>query len=110
MGEITYKGELKKFWPYIRLGEYMHVGKGSRFGLGRYRKIDVEGGAGKERWICESKWWQGRKVGRAEIQSLIRKGEAVQEEAGKGLQILRLWFFGHDGLLKLVGLRQLPDV
>ena len=97
-------------------------------------EIDVEGGAGKERWICESKWWQGRKVGQIEIQSLLRKGEAVKEEAGKGLQILRLWFFAHDGftkeaealmfekgvlwstrddlddLLKLVGLRQLPDI
>jgi CRISPR-associated endoribonuclease Cas6 len=37
MGEITYEGELKKFWPYIRLGEYVHVGKGSGFGLGRYK-------------------------------------------------------------------------
>ncbi|MDL1979308.1 MAG: hypothetical protein LWX52_14655 [Deltaproteobacteria bacterium] len=97
-------------------------------------EIDVEGGAGKERWICESKWWQGRKVGQTEIQSILRKGEAVKEEAGKGLQILRLWFFAHDGftkqaedlmkekgmlwsvrddldnLLKFVGLRQLPDI
>ncbi len=37
MGEITNEGELKKFWPYIKLGEYVYVGKGSGFGLGRYR-------------------------------------------------------------------------
>ncbi|MBW1745043.1 MAG: CRISPR system precrRNA processing endoribonuclease RAMP protein Cas6, partial [Deltaproteobacteria bacterium] len=27
MGEITYEGELKEFRPYIKLGEYVHVGK-----------------------------------------------------------------------------------
>lgn len=43
MGEITYGGELEKFWPYIRLGEDVHVGKGSGFGLGRYR-IENKGG------------------------------------------------------------------
>ncbi len=36
MGEITYKGDFEPFRPYIRLGEHVHVGKGSSFGLGRY--------------------------------------------------------------------------
>ena len=39
MGEITYKGDFEPFLPYIRLGEYVHVGKGSSFGLGRYRIV-----------------------------------------------------------------------
>jgi hypothetical protein len=97
-------------------------------------EIDVEGGAGKERWICESKWWIGRKVGQAEVESLMRKGNAVKEEVGEGLRILRVWFFAHDGftgeaevlmrekgvlwsvrkdlngLLECLGLRQLPEL
>jgi len=39
MGEITYEGDLSPFWPYIRLGQYVHVGKGSSFGLGKYEVV-----------------------------------------------------------------------
>jgi len=113
---------------------FSYVKLRSRLGGGKGMEIDVEGGAGKERWICESKWWVGRKLGRAEVESLMRKGSIVKEEVGEGLQILRLWFFAHDGftedaealmrekgvlwsarddldgLLEYLGLRKLPEL
>jgi hypothetical protein len=96
-------------------------------------EIDVEAAAAKEHWICESKWWHGRKTGHLEVESLLRKAAALREAEGEGLETMRVWFFAHDGftkeaealmfekgvlwsvrddlngLLQLVGLRQLPD-
>jgi CRISPR-associated endoribonuclease Cas6 len=36
IGSITFEGNLKEFLPLIMLGEYIHVGKGTSFGLGKY--------------------------------------------------------------------------
>jgi len=36
VGQITFKGELKEFMPLLKLGEYIHIGKGTSFGLGKY--------------------------------------------------------------------------
>lgn len=36
LGEITFAGDLSPFWPFMLLGEWMHVGKKTSFGLGRY--------------------------------------------------------------------------
>ena len=71
---------------------------------------------------------------RVEVETFLRKGSLVREAEGKDLQVLRLWFFAHDGfteeaealmrgkgvlwsvsddldgLLKHVGLRQLPEL
>ena len=36
VGEATFKGDFEKCLPFIMLGEYIHVGKGTSFGLGKY--------------------------------------------------------------------------
>lgn len=39
VGDITLKGDLTPFLPYLKLGEYLHVGKEASFGLGQYELI-----------------------------------------------------------------------
>ena len=113
--------------------QFFYIWHRVRLGAGAEKEIDVYAAAGAEVWIGESKWWRGRKVGRTEVETFLRKEEVVREAEGKDLRVLRLWFFAHDGftekaealmrekgvlwsvrqdldnLLKIVGLRQLPD-
>ncbi|HHM24402.1 MAG TPA: CRISPR system precrRNA processing endoribonuclease RAMP protein Cas6 [Bacteroidetes bacterium] len=35
LGEIIYQGDITEFWPILRLGEVLHIGKNTSFGLGR---------------------------------------------------------------------------
>jgi CRISPR/Cas system endoribonuclease Cas6 (RAMP superfamily) len=37
VGDATFEGDLAEFLPALRLGELVHVGKGTTFGLGKYR-------------------------------------------------------------------------
>lgn len=37
IGKISFEGELAEFLPYLRIGEYVHLGKGTVYGLGKYR-------------------------------------------------------------------------
>jgi CRISPR/Cas system endoribonuclease Cas6 (RAMP superfamily) len=37
VGTVTYAGDLNEFWPLLKIGEYVHVGKGAVFGMGKYR-------------------------------------------------------------------------
>jgi len=36
IGSITFVGDFKEFVPFLLLGEYIHAGKGTSFGLGKY--------------------------------------------------------------------------
>ncbi len=42
VGSIIFQGELEKFMPYLLLGEYIHVGKGTSFGLGKYEILNLD--------------------------------------------------------------------
>jgi len=41
VGEILFEGDFKPFMPYLLLGEYIHVGKGTSFGLGKYKILNL---------------------------------------------------------------------
>ena len=36
MGGTSFRGDLAPLWPLIAMGEHLHVGKGTSFGLGKY--------------------------------------------------------------------------
>jgi len=42
VGEVSFEGELELFLPYLKLGEYLHVGKNAVFGNGWYRIEEIE--------------------------------------------------------------------
>ena len=39
VGTLTYEGDLAPYWPLLRLGEYINLGKETVFGCGRYRLV-----------------------------------------------------------------------
>ena len=40
-GTVSYEGDLTEFMPFLKLGEYVHVGKGTSFGLGKYKILEI---------------------------------------------------------------------
>ncbi|OPY80051.1 MAG: hypothetical protein A4E65_01679 [Syntrophorhabdus sp. PtaU1.Bin153] len=41
VGEATYEGDMEPFLPLLQAGEIFHLGKGTSFGLGKYKIVDV---------------------------------------------------------------------
>jgi CRISPR-associated endoribonuclease Cas6 len=39
VGETIYQGEITKFYPLLKIGEFIHVGKNTTFGLGKYEIV-----------------------------------------------------------------------
>ncbi|MBW2030602.1 MAG: CRISPR system precrRNA processing endoribonuclease RAMP protein Cas6 [Deltaproteobacteria bacterium] len=37
VGEVVYRGDLTEFWPFLWLGQHVHVGKAAAFGQGWYQ-------------------------------------------------------------------------
>ncbi|MBF0451204.1 MAG: hypothetical protein HQK75_10915 [Candidatus Magnetomorum sp.] len=111
-----------------------------RLGASSGQEIDVYASAGFEFWVCESKYWKGKKVGTTQIKNLLTLAEHVKEFEGKAYfesensVKLVLWLYAQDGLtgpalklakkngilwsdkndldalMKAVGLRKLPDM
>jgi CRISPR/Cas system endoribonuclease Cas6 (RAMP superfamily) len=42
VGPAIYEADLAPLWPYLVLGQWVHVGKGVTFGLGRYRLEPID--------------------------------------------------------------------
>ncbi len=42
IGMVTFKGDLTPFMPYLVLGQHIHVGQGTTFGLGKYEILEWE--------------------------------------------------------------------
>jgi hypothetical protein len=39
IGHLTFAGKLAPFYPFLKVGEIIHAGKGTSFGLGRFRIV-----------------------------------------------------------------------
>ena len=37
VGRLVLEGDLRPFWPLLHLGQWLHVGGKTTFGMGRYR-------------------------------------------------------------------------
>ena len=56
VGEVVFEGDLSPFIPYLRLGEYLHVGKNAVFGNGWFKIEEIGRGFRKPQgFICRKR-------------------------------------------------------
>jgi hypothetical protein len=79
---------------------FFYISQRSKFGESQGLEVDIYAAAGKEIWLTESKWWQGRKVGKKVVGNLLEQAAEVRRREGEYLRTLRLWIFAHDGVTK----------
>ena len=98
-------------------GKYFHTGQDvtfpDRFIEIRHRvrldaasgsEADVYANAGMEVWLCESKWWETKKIGTDIVSEFLNLSEKLKDFegrehfTGKKPVVLKLWLFAHSGV------------
>jgi len=102
MVQILFNAQRKKLQGHffhqkseVEIHRFTYIHQRERIAPGADSEIDIHGGAGVEQWVAESKWYQDRKIGIAEIQKLVDKGEWVRQDIGA--DVARVWYFSYDG-------------
>ena len=77
-----------------------------RIGASANSEIDVYASTGMETWICESKWWETRRVGKTVVTQFLELLERLKDFEGReyfeGKRPVRLhpWLFAHNGVTR----------
>ncbi len=75
---------------------FSYVRHRMRLGSGRGNEIDLLGAAGSEKWVCQSKWVTGDKMGVGVLKELMAQADIVREDMRP--RVIRMWIFAHEGL------------
>ncbi len=94
--ETAFPGRLFNSTKDVRLPSFTYVHHRVRLSSGINREIDVLGAAGVEKWVCQSKWVKGGRIGIKILRDLTSLATMVNKEMTP--EILRVWLFADRGL------------
>ncbi len=77
---------------------FIYVRHRVRIESGKGREIDVIGAAGREVWVCQSKWVKDDRIGKSVLEELVSQAELVKKDMNP--KKIRMWIFAHEGLTK----------